>query len=84
MITWSKEDIRLAFRRQFSVNGLQLNVSRDLQAERIRVAIWEAGLADKLFYDSGMSYKQAYSHAFDKPLDMRAPVVHADDEDDID
>jgi hypothetical protein len=69
---WLKDDIWLAFVREFNQHGDFTTAStRESKRERIRVAIWRAGKTTSPFFDSGLTYAQAYERYFGQSLEMR-------------
>ena len=67
-----RTDIEMAFIRTFAARGLVLTgISASEAAERIRVAIFEAGYEDEAF-NSTMTYAQAYQRCYRRVLEMRA------------
>ena len=66
-----RTDIEMAFIRTFAARGLVLTgISASEAAERIRVAIFEAGYEDEAF-NSTMTYAQAYQRCYRRKLEMR-------------
>lgn len=74
MNDWNADAIDLQFIREFSVNGTQLTgpISSDQRRERIRVEIWRNKRGVEPFYDSHMTYAEAYYVCYGKPLDLRS------------
>jgi len=70
-------DLELDFIREFSTGGeLLQGLSDDIRRERIRVAIYTHQLPYTLFRHGPMTYAQAYSECFGRPLEMRNAVRH--------
>jgi hypothetical protein len=68
-------DLELDFIREFSTGGeLLKGLSVDNRRERIRVAIYKHKLAHMLFRDGPMTYAEAYTECFGRPLEMRSAV----------
>ncbi len=95
MTDWTREAIDLAMIREFSVHGVQLagSVSSEQRRERIRVEIWRNKRQVEPFYDSQMTYAEAYAKAYGKSIELRVaprdlagrPAMPVDlDEDDDD
>jgi hypothetical protein len=84
MTLFTNEDIEHCFVREFSVGGDTFgpNSSREYRRERMRVAIFKAGKEGRAFFDSGMTYAEAYRRCFGTPLELRgmvrgeAPTMH--------
>jgi hypothetical protein len=74
MSEWNIDTIDLAMVREFSTAGVQLTgpVSSEQRRERIRVEIWRNKRAELPFYDSGMTYAQAYKKCYGKALELRS------------
>ncbi len=77
-------DIDLAFIREFSVGGVLSAVGRlsvHDRRERVRVEILKAMMQDRPFFDSGLTYGEAYRKCYGAPLEMRhRPRVHIETE----
>jgi hypothetical protein len=68
-------DLELDFVREFSTGGeLLQSLSVDSRREHIRVAIYTHKLVHALFRDGPMTYAEAYSECFGRPLEMRRTV----------
>ncbi len=67
-MTMSKEDV------EFSTgsNAFGRTASRAERRERVRQAIYVGVLVDAPFYDTGMSYAQAFRLCYGERLDRRA------------
>lgn len=72
-MAWEKDDIELAFIREFSSGGVQLggSMSSDTRRDRIRVEIYRHQRGDQQLQDSGLTYSQAYRKAYGRPIEMR-------------
>jgi hypothetical protein len=72
-MTVRDHEIELQFIREFSVGGNQLGacLSSEDRRERIRVAIYQNKLHDKIFRDSEITYAAAYRLCYGKALEMR-------------
>ena len=72
-MTWEKDDIELAFIREFSVGGVALSgaMSSEARRDRIRLEIYRHQRGDLPLQDSGMTYSQAYRKAYGRPIEMR-------------
>jgi hypothetical protein len=73
-MNWDREDIDLAFIREFSTGGnnVSMPMSTETRRERIRLEIYRNARAELPFYDSGMTYAQAYEKRYHKKLEQRA------------
>lgn len=69
----TKDDIELAFIRQFSVHGIQLGgaMSQADRKERIRIAIMREQFQDRLFPDARMTYGEAFRFVYGEPCEKR-------------
>jgi hypothetical protein len=68
-------DLELDFVREFSTGGeLLQSLSVENRREHIRVAIYTHKLVHALFRDGPMTYAEAYSECFGRPLEMRRTV----------
>jgi hypothetical protein len=73
MLTHVDRDLELDFIREFATGGeLFSGMSVDGRRERIRVAIYTHKLAHTQFRDGPMTYAEAYSECFRRPLEMRS------------
>ena len=68
-----RADIEMALVRELSTGGLILsgNLTQVDKGERIRIAIMERKLGDRLF-DASMTYAQAYERVFRRRIEQRA------------
>lgn len=88
----TRDDIELAFIREFQVLGAQLDrtVSFLERCERVRVAIYREQRQAQPFHGSGMTYAEAYREWAGSELEKRAkprpvpPVPLEDATDDLD
>jgi hypothetical protein len=73
-------DIEMSYIREFATGGVLLgsNLSSEDRRERIRTAILMSGKAHRPFFDSGLTYGQAYQRLYGRPLDMRKRPRDAD------
>jgi hypothetical protein len=77
MLTHVDQDLELDFIREFATGGESLaSLSVDDRRERIRVAIYTHKLPHMLFRDGPMTYSEAYTECFGRPLEMRRTVRH--------
>jgi hypothetical protein len=66
-------ELELDFIREFSAGGeLLKGLSVDDRRERIRVSIYTQKLPHMLFRDGPMTYAEAYTECFGRPLEMRS------------
>lgn len=72
-MAWEKDDIELAFIREFSSGSVILSgpMSSEARRDRIRVEIYRHQRGDQLLQDSGLTYSQAYRKAYGRPIEMR-------------
>ena len=72
-MTWDRDEIELAFIREFSTgsNVLSGPMKSDLRRDRIRLEIYRHQRGDLPLQDSGMTYAQAYRMAYGRPIEMR-------------
>ena len=71
------QDLELDFIREFSTGGEMLQgLSIENRRERIRIAIYTHKLVHALFRDGPMTYAEAYTECFGRPLEMRRTVRH--------
>jgi hypothetical protein len=62
--TWTKHDIELAMIREFSAGAERTH-------EFVRVAILREGREKRTFFDSTLTYSQAFTHWTGKACEMR-------------
>jgi hypothetical protein len=68
-------ELELDFVREFSTGGELLTALSDVnRREHIRVAIYTQKLPHMLFRDGPMTYAEAYTECFGRPLEMRRTV----------
>ena len=76
------DDIDLQMIREFSVLGrLLFPSSRSDRAERIRVGILTEKRKDQPFYDTGLTYAEAYRKCYGRSIEMRRTPRHEPDPD---
>lgn len=70
----TRDDIELSFIREFSMAGnlIGKTASRVERRERVRQAIYLGARTDTQFYDSGMTYAEAFRTCYGERLDRRA------------
>jgi hypothetical protein len=70
------EDIEHSFVREFSTGGDTFgpSASREYRRERFRIAILKEGKDGRAFYDSGMTYAEAYRRCYGTALELRGIV----------
>lgn len=73
MSDWDRDDIQQAFIREFSAGDAQLSrpMGSDARRDIIRLEIYRHQRGDLPFFDSGMSYAQAFQKAYGRPIEMR-------------
>ena len=73
MNEWTRDDIDLALTREFWRNGEQrtATLSSTEKRNRIRVGILQERRERLLFYDSGLTYMQAYQLCYGLALELR-------------
>lgn len=73
-MTIAKEDIELAFVREFSHSGNQIGKSTNHaeRRERVRQAIYVHDRMNDLFAGEGITYAEAFRLCFGERLDRRA------------
>lgn len=73
MSSFTNEEIELCFVREFSAGAESFgpDLTRPQRRERIRVAILRDEKDGRNFYDSGMTYAEAYRRCFGVTLEMR-------------
>jgi hypothetical protein len=70
--SWTTDDILLAFIREFSALGqVSSSVTREGQREQIRVAIFRNQRQSLQFYDSGLTYTEAYTKVYGASPELR-------------
>lgn len=74
MTEFTEHEIAMCFVREFAVGGETLSPSSSLayRRERIRVAILAADKAGRCFYDSGMTYAEAFRRCYGGLLELRS------------
>jgi hypothetical protein len=72
-MTWTREDIEVSFIREFSTAECRLGdvLSTFDRSERVRIAIHKAARGDLPFFDSGMTYAEAFRLWSGKVFEMR-------------
>ena len=72
-MSWSVDDIILAFIREFAGGAENVlgKLTQEQARDRIRLAIWRNGRATLRFYDSGLSYLEAYGRAYGISAELR-------------
>lgn len=70
---WEKDQIELAFIREFSTDGVILGgaMSSETRRDRIRVEIYRKQRGDLQLQDSGMTYAEAFRKCYGRPIEMR-------------
>jgi len=73
-MTLDKDDIELAFIREFSHSGNQIGrtAARPERRERVRQAIYIHGKANERFEGEGITYAEAFRVCYGERLDRRA------------
>ena len=75
MLKQVDRDLELDFIREFSTGGQSLKgLSINNRRERIRVAIYIQKLPNVRFREGPMTYSEAYTECFGRPLEMRSGV----------